>query len=139
MITEQSASRLREVAAKIPEGRLDMGWWMHQDSECGTVGCLLGWAAHFQGLEVDSPYGGFALVLENRETGVPVLDWAEKYFGLSREQVISIALASRWPDDLHDKYYQKRIMRNAALRDVIERFIACGGDWDNEVRPVSQD
>ena len=48
-----NAERLRGVAAKLRslkenEG-FDMGWWLTQKKECGTVGCIAGWTCVLYG------------------------------------------------------------------------------------------
>lgn len=44
--------QVRDQITRDPDSH-DQGVWFHElDNDCGTVGCIAGWAAHFSGAEM---------------------------------------------------------------------------------------
>jgi hypothetical protein len=106
--------------------------------KCGTVACLAGWGAVMA--ELDKSPRIKKLRTAAAQISFSVTDIACEYFDISAESGDRLFYENRWPEDLLDELGDSEV-GTAEYAEVaasaIDRFIACGGDWNNDKGPAT--
>lgn len=133
-LSAKTIRRLRDVVARIPAKQFDMRYWIKRkgrraDAEnglydapeakeilkdCGSVGCLYGWACAFYPVNT-----GLLSVWLN----------GDKIFGLDVETSEKLCGLRHWPRAFKSRYQKAKTpaTRLRVLRDRVEHFIATEG------------
>ena len=114
MISEQlskvETSKLRALADlldTVPAERFDLLDWVGPKSECGFVGCAVGWAAHFRifpGLKLDygeNHHGGYesSVVYMDGENVWVGWEAVQMLFGLAQEEAVFLFSVQAYDPD----------------------------------------
>lgn len=106
-------------------------------SPCGTVACIAGWGAIIARLEQSTKPGKVKTVAGF--VGICAPTEARRFFEIDSDFSDGLFYDSTWPRDLRLALDVERpgtagYARVAAV--AIDRFIACGGDWDRDKGPA---
>lgn len=112
---------LQKVKAAIlaePE-HFDMSWWT-QENDCGTAGCIAGWAVALAGGK------SLGLVHARRLAG-HIAQEARDSLQISQEESNKLFLGEYWPEPFRSRYTDAKSKRWASIAaDRIDHFIATG-------------
>ena len=136
--------KVKELILEEPR-RINMLHWLQVGSKkeltaslgvdapsCGTIGCIAGWGATLACAESDKKLK--TLKGAAQHVTYAAIE-AATYFGIDDLEYYELFYDESWPEDLGIRLERSdpgTADYAAVVADAIERYIACGGDWNKD-------